>query len=120
MELTKSNFRIFAIQAYDNPYCLSEEEFDSDLYKTSMIKKILSKYEVSTEINTKLLLNSIICFYNVFKHKEATKILAFKLSDESRLNLNTALLYLNLPQIPNTNINSKLLQAIHNEFGSRQ
>lgn len=119
MELTKSNFRIFAIQAYDNPFCLSEEEFDSDLYKTSMIKKILSKYESTSEINTKLFLNSIICFYNVFKHKEATKILAFKLNEESKSNLNSALLFLNLPQIPDCKLNTKLLQAINDEFRSK-
>lgn len=116
MELTKNNFKLYCIQAYDNPYCLTEAEFYSDLFKSSVIKKILSKFVVVGEVNVKLLINTVICFYNVFKHHEATKILAYKLSTENQNALNSVLVYLNLPMIEGADINEQLLREIRSEY----
>ena len=116
MELTKHNFKIYAMQAYDNPYCLTEDEFYSDLFKSSVIKKILSKFVLTKEVNTKLLINTVICFYNVFKKPDATYILAFKLSEENQIALNSVLLYLNLPMVADRTFDEKLLRIIHDEL----
>lgn len=115
MELNKNNYRLYSIKAYDNPYCLSEEEFNADLSRTSTIKKMLSKFVSTQTVNTKLLINSVICFYNVFKHPEATYILAFKLSPESRPALNSVLIFLNLPTLKDEPINVELLQVLRDE-----
>lgn len=116
MELTKNNFRVYAIKAYDNPYCISEQEFDEDLYRTTMIKRMLTNYLEKKQVNIKLLLNTIRCFYNVFKHKEATHILDFKLSEQTKPFLNSALLYLNLPIIEKEEVSSILLFEIKMEM----
>lgn len=116
MELTKSNFKVYSMQAYDNPYCLTEDEFYSDLFKSSVIKKILSKFVLTGEVNTKLLINTVICFYNVFRKPDATNILACKLSDENQIALNSVLLYLNLPMIEKHSFDEVLLRIIHDEF----
>lgn len=116
MELTKDNFKIYAIQAYDNPYCLTEDEFHSDLFKSSVVKKILSKFVITGEVNAKLLINTVICFYNVFNHTEATKIISLKLSDENKVALNSVLFYLNLPILEEIGMDETLLRIIRNEF----
>jgi len=116
MELTKDNFKIYAIQAYDNPYCLTEDEFHSDLFKSSVVKKILSKFVLTGDVNTKLLINTVICFYNVFEHHKASKIISLKLSDDNKAALNSVLFYLNLPMIEEFGMDESLLRIIRNEF----
>lgn len=116
MELTKDNFKIYAIQAYDNPYCLTEDEFNSDLFKSSVVKKILSKFVLTGEVNAKLLINTVICFYNVFEHNKASKIISLKLSDENKIALNSVLFFLNLPTVEEFGMDETLLRIIKNEF----
>ena len=36
MQITKENLSVYAAKHYDNPFCLTEDEFKSDLFKISV------------------------------------------------------------------------------------
>lgn len=64
--ITDKNFLQRAFKAYDNPHCVSIEEFQEDLQRFTHIKKILTQYTQSGEINDRLLLNHIVISFNLF------------------------------------------------------
>lgn len=97
---------------YDNPYCLNEKEFESDLAIVTKIKKNFTNYD-NGKINLDLraLLNNIISFYNVFDLHGATQILEYRIEEKHQSFINSVLLYLNYPLIGKAEIdNSVLLQ----------
>lgn len=81
--LNSNNHLLYAIKNYDNPQCISVNDFMYDFRKISYIKKILKYYEETDDIESKiiLLLNHIISFKNVFG-EEATIRLFFLLLDK--------------------------------------
>lgn len=79
--LTDSNFVIYAAKHYENPECHTTEEFVEDLNKLKYLKKIFKRYRDTGEINTRLTLNYIIIFYNLFGVEASTAMLFFKLKD---------------------------------------
>jgi len=113
--LTTSNFRLFAAKHYDNPYCLSEAEFEADLYKPSTIKKLLTIYVQQGQTNVKLLVNTVISFYNVFDHHAATRLIEFRLAGQHAELIDSILLFLSLPMIGDK-IDNKFLIEIREEF----
>ena len=116
MKLTKDNFFVYCSHYYDNPFCISQDEFNEDLSKCSSIKKSLTKYIKNGETNIRLMVNSIISFYNVFQHDAATQILKFKINDsEYNEYLNSILTYLSLPCLSDE-INEKLLNEIKKTY----
>lgn len=117
MKISRSNYRLFAAKHYDNPFCLNESEFDSDLYKVSVIKKIITGYENNEGVNIKLLVNSTISFFNVFDHHAAKEILQFKLPEKQYQYLNAVLLFLYLPLVePEDSINTNFYKEITKVF----
>tara|TARA_R110000765_G_scaffold50736_2_gene102962 strand:- start:10252 stop:10632 length:381 start_codon:yes stop_codon:yes gene_type:complete len=98
MKLTEEAFELFAAQHYCNPTCLTTEEFDEDLKKIHLIKRLLKRNERGEHIPVRLLLNHIIIFYNVFDINAATGMLLLKLKDSGAClgPLKTCLIYLNL------------------------
>lgn len=62
MVINDGNFLLVAMHHYQNPSCVSIEEFQEDLKRITYIKKLLIK----PEKNVRLLLNHIIIFFNVF------------------------------------------------------
>lgn len=99
MVLTEETFKLYAAKFYDNPYCFNESEFEEDLARISTIKRIIS-WDLSgySELNIRLFINNIISFYNVFKHKQASELLEFRLDNKEQIKVcNSALYYLNLP-----------------------
>lgn len=98
MKLTKETFELFAAKHYCNPSCISKEEFEADLKKISLIKRILKRHIRGETIPTRLLLNHIIVFYNVFDITAATRLLEYSLQDclNCLAPLKTCLIYLNL------------------------
>jgi len=97
MQLTNKTFKLFAMKAYDNPYCISEQEFEEDLKKIQTIKKMISNESSDESSNIRLLVNYFISFYNVFEHKSATKIIFHKLQPHHKPYANAILAYLSLP-----------------------
>ena len=80
--LTDDNFNLFAARYYDNPHCLSEEEFEDDLKRFRYLKRLFRKYKQTGELKDRLIINHFVVLYNVFHHRAATKIICFKLYDE--------------------------------------
>ena len=92
--LTEENFQMFAMKAYENPQCLSWDEFVDDLKKVKYIKRLLNRYLVTGHLKERLVLNHIVVLANVFGVSNATKMLFFKLEDELHPLLKTFLAYL--------------------------
>ena len=55
-----------ALHAYENPQCVSFDEFKEDLYRLITIKKSITKYLDGNELNIRMLLNQFIVLFNVF------------------------------------------------------
>lgn len=98
------NFIQLAAHAYDNPQCKTLEEFNSDVFKFTNVKKMMGK----ETINTHLVLNNLVVLYNVFERQACTILLFDKIPKKNWPQLKTFLVYLNyMPDhIPELNINS--------------
>lgn len=98
--LSKENIDIFSESCYKNPQCLSAEDFYEDMNRIKYVKRLFNKYNRGGEIKTRLILNHIIAFYNVFEKRDATRILFFKMEENYWCLLKTFLLYLSyMPEI---------------------
>ena len=63
--LTKDNYVMYAMKAYDNPQCSCLGEFDNDLARITYIKRLFKKY-ISTDIlKERLIINHIVIMTNV-------------------------------------------------------
>lgn len=56
----------YAMHHYSNPACTSIDEFLSDYEKPKYIKRSISRYLTSGDLNVQLMLNNMISFFNVF------------------------------------------------------
>lgn len=92
--LTEDNFIMYAMQHYDNPQCISIDDFHEDLLKLKYLKRLLNRYKDLGELRERLIINHIIVLYNVFGLEAATKILFFKLNNDLWPILKTFLVYL--------------------------
>ena len=98
-KLTESNFEAYAIRHYQNPHCLSIEEFYDDLAKFKYIKRLLRKYIECGEIRERLILNHIISIYNVFPISAANHMMFFRIEKNLWEVLKPFLIFLNyLPE----------------------
>lgn len=79
-ELSLRSFQLFAAKHYDNPSCLSDEEFLDDLRRFKYIKRLFNKYLEGGDLNERLILNHIIIIYNLFGVEAASKMLFLKLA----------------------------------------
>lgn len=67
MNLTDKTFLQRALHAYDNPQCLSIEEFQEDLERFSHIKKLVTKFrDGQGDLNERLIINHLVIALNVF------------------------------------------------------
>ncbi len=99
-DINKENIDIFSEISYKNPQCLSSEDFYEDMNRIKYVKRLFNKYHRNGDIKTRLILNHIIAFYNVFDNRNATRILFFKMEEEYWPLLKTFLIYLSyMPQI---------------------
>lgn len=78
-KITNENWLLYASANYDNPSCYDMEEFQSDLKRVVMIKRLITRHANGGELRDRLILNHLIIFYNVFGVEAGTKILIFKL-----------------------------------------
>lgn len=124
--INKENIDIFSESSYRNPQCVSAEDFYEDMNRIKYVKRLFNKYNRGGEIKTRLILNHIIAFYNVFEKRDATRILFFKMEEEYWSLLKTFLLYLSyMPEIvhgvngrnimsDNININVSIYRELEN------
>jgi hypothetical protein len=94
--LSKENFLLYAIRNYENPNCMSMNEFQEDLKKIKYIKRLINRYEKTGNIKERLVLNHIIVLCNMFGPQHTTRMLFFKIEKEYWSILKTFLLYLNI------------------------
>lgn len=94
-KLDDQNFLLYAIKHYDNPQCISIEEFYQDLSAIIYLKRLFKKYKKSGDIKEQLAINHTILLYNVFGIEAATRILFWKIDEEYHTYLKTILVFLN-------------------------
>ena len=93
-ELNEDTFILFAIKHYENPHCVTREDFDEDLKRFKYLKRLLKRYVRGGQLRIHLIINHLIILYNVFG-EAATPLLFYKLEREYWCILKTILLYLN-------------------------
>lgn len=93
--LTNSNYTLYAMKFYDNPQCLSEDDFYNDIKILKYLKRLFNRYNLNGELKTRLILNHLIMFTNVFPPQVASRILFLKIPKEHWSVLKTFLDYLN-------------------------
>jgi hypothetical protein len=108
-KLDNENFELFAAKYYDNPTCLSTEEFYEDLAKFKYVVRLFRRYRENGKIQERLLLNHIIIIYNVFQIQAATRMLFYRVDKDLWYALKTFLIFLNyLPNNSYQDINVDL------------
>jgi hypothetical protein len=95
-ELDNENFEFFAAKYYNNPACLSVDDFKEDIARFKYINRLLRKYDDTQEIQIRLLINHIIIIFNVFEIPAANKMIFYRVDVKHWSIIKTILLYLNL------------------------
>lgn len=99
MILNENTFVLYASRYYDNPNCLSEEEFAEDLSRIKYLKKLFYSFKNKDVLRERLIINHLVVLYNVFEARACTRMLFFKLEEYHDM-LTPFLMYLGyLPQI---------------------
>ena len=113
-ELNESNYILFAIKHYENPHCVTRDDFDEDMKRFKYLKRLLKRYVRGQALRTHLIINHLIILYNVFGDA-ATPLLFFKMEREYWSMLKTILLYLNkypLGMMPSLEIDPDLEEEL--------
>jgi hypothetical protein len=75
-----ADFLSVGMKAYDNPSCVTTEEFNLDLSQYIYIKKNIKKYLVD-DTNLRRLVNMVVVYYNCFG-SSATDLLLYKVPEQ--------------------------------------
>ena len=70
-----------AMHVYENIQCNTLEEFNEDLNRFTIIRKMVSRYLSTGEISTRLLLNHVVVIFNVFG-QTAVEMFLYKMPQE--------------------------------------
>jgi hypothetical protein len=105
--LTEQNFELFTKLNYNNPSCISVDEFNDDVKRIKYIKRLFLKYEVERELNHNLIKNHITILTNVFGMENTSRILFFKIEKKYHGFLKTFLDDMKMlpKQIPEVDLN---------------
>ena len=99
-ELNESNYILFAIKHYENPACMTREDFDEDMKRFKYLKRLLKRYVRGGSLRTHLIINHLIILYNVFG-EAATPLLFFKIDKDLWPVVKTFVVYLGrFPEYP--------------------
>ena len=77
--INDENIDLYCIKNYNNPQCISIEDYNNDMRRFKYIKRLLNQYANGNEIKIRLLVNHIIMIYNIFDRLSATRILFYRL-----------------------------------------
>lgn len=99
--VTPKNALMFAMKAYENPRCLTMDEFHEDYKRFKYIKRLCRRYVTTHHLSERLMLNHLILLTNVFGVEPTCRLLFVKCADEKSWRvLKPFLLYLRvLPEI---------------------
>lgn len=109
--LTKSNFRFYCAQHYENPDNPDDEELEKDLKHITYIKRLISDYADRGVIRDRMILNYIITLANLFGPEHAVRILFFKVEDRYYPALKTFLKFLNFMPPSVTGLKKKVVNG---------
>lgn len=106
--LNSKNFLDYAIQNYENPECKDMDEFSEDVNRIKYLKRLFSRYDQEGDLKSRLILNHLIIFNNVFGMMPACRILFFRVEEKYYPILKTSLVFLDkLPTyIPEVDLDS--------------
>ena len=94
-KLTAKNFAAYAMKHYDDPQCEDMEDFYEDLRRFRYLKRLLFRYYQHGELRERLMLNHLICIFNVFGYEASMRMLKFKIKDQEYWSsIKTMLIYL--------------------------
>jgi len=94
-KITSKNFQAYALQNYDDPQCTDIEDFQEDLKRFRYLKRLLHRYHENGEMRERLMLNHVICLFNVFGYDACMRMLDFKIKEKTYWSsIKTMLLYL--------------------------
>jgi hypothetical protein len=93
--LNKSNFVLFAAHHYNNNQCVDTEEFYDDLKRFKYIKRLISRYTQTGELQERLLINHTVVIFNLFGIEAAKKMMHYKFNEKEWPIIKPILLYLN-------------------------
>ena len=93
-ELNESNYILFAIKHYENPHCVTRDDFDEDMKRFKYLKRLLKRYLRRGPLRIHLIINHLIILYNVF-NDAATPLLFYNMEQQYWGILKTFLMYLN-------------------------
>lgn len=94
-KITAKNFNAYATKHYDDPQCEDIEDFQEDLRRFRYLKRLLFRYHEYNELRERLMLNHIICLFNVFGFEPCMRMLEFKIKNEKYWEtIKTLLIYL--------------------------
>ena len=104
--LNSKNFLDYAILHYENPECKDMDEFSEDVNRIKYLKRLFSRYDQDGDLKSRLILNHLIVFNNVFGMVPASRILFFRVEEKYYPILKTCLHFLDkLPTyIPELNL----------------
>ena len=98
-ELNSRNFKLFAAQHYNNPECTDVQEFEEDVNRFKYLKRLLTRYEQTDDLQERLILNHLIVIYNVFGIEAANKMIWYKIEKQHWPYIKPFLIFLNyLPE----------------------
>tara|TARA_B100001059_G_scaffold4725_1_gene3915 strand:- start:3101 stop:3469 length:369 start_codon:yes stop_codon:yes gene_type:complete len=98
-ELNNKNFKLYAAAKYNNPECVDVEEFQQDLNRFKYLKRLLKRYELTGDLQERLILNHLIVLYNVFGIEAGNRMIWYKINDEHWHYIKPFLVYLHyLPE----------------------
>ena len=80
---------------YNNPECIDVEEFKEDLARFKYLKRLLRRYELTEDLQHRLILNHLIVLYNVFGIPAANKMIWYKIEPEHWTYIKPFLVFLN-------------------------
>ena len=94
-KITAKNFSAYAMKHYDDPQCEDIEDFQEDLRRFRYLKRLLHRYHENGELRERLMLNHLICIFNVFGYDACMRMLEFKIKNVNYWSsIKTMLLYL--------------------------
>ena len=101
--LTHENFLLYCAKKYDNPNCTGLPEFHEDLNRIKYIKKLLTRYVQSGDLQERLILNHLIILNNVFGPETLVKIIFLKMESQLKY-IKPFLILLNILPTTVTNV----------------
>ena len=106
-DLNEKNYILYAMKYYENPQCLTEDDFYDDLKILKYLKRLFNRFNLSGDLKIRLILNHLIMFTNVFPPDVAARILFLKTEKEHWPILKTFLETLNFMHLIFLNVSNQ-------------